>query len=159
MRLCLKGDTYDMFGHLKSKILVPAQRDLKNTTEIKFEMEFIKSGRQVTAVKFNISKNTSAQPFLPLPEFWEEYSNNEVLQRKEKKKLMEFNDFKRFYVNESKFKKGSMICATIDGISAYISNDGQMLSNKNVQLSTKEENNIFARLYRKYLNDPEAFYL
>jgi plasmid replication initiation protein len=53
--------TYDTYGNLKSKILLQAQKELKDKTDITFEFEEIKTGRKVSSIKFNISsnKNTS----------------------------------------------------------------------------------------------------
>ncbi|MDD3465667.1 MAG: replication initiation protein [Campylobacterales bacterium] len=158
MRLCLKGNTYELFGHLKSKILTPAQRDLKNTTEIKFEMEFIRSGKQICAVKFNISRNSGQQPLLP--EFWKEYGN--AIAKKDDgavdKHLLGHEEFKSFFIEKSKFKKGSMLSATIGGLSAHVTSNGEFLTKNNKPLTTKEQNEFLTRLYREYLRNPSEFY-
>lgn len=47
-------DIYPAYGNFKQRVLVPAQKELKNKTDISFNLEEIKSGRRVTKVKFII---------------------------------------------------------------------------------------------------------
>lgn len=49
--------TYNTYGNFKSKILIQAQKELKDKTDITFEFEEIKTGRKVTSIKFNINSN------------------------------------------------------------------------------------------------------
>ncbi|MBU3093747.1 replication initiation protein [Clostridium sp. CF011] len=55
-----KEKTYDTYGNFKSKILIKAQKELAEKTDINFRYEEIKTGRKVTSIKFyiNINKNT-----------------------------------------------------------------------------------------------------
>jgi plasmid replication initiation protein len=50
-------ETYLIHQNFKSRILEPAQKELKQKTDIKFEYEEIKTGRKITAIKFIISQN------------------------------------------------------------------------------------------------------
>jgi len=47
-------DIYPAYGNFKQRVLMPAQKELKNKTDISFNLEEIKSGRRVTKVKFII---------------------------------------------------------------------------------------------------------
>ncbi|MBY0757197.1 RepB family plasmid replication initiator protein [Clostridium sardiniense] len=49
--------TYNTYGVFKQKILLKAQKELKEKTDIEFEFEEIKTGRKVTALKFYIKEN------------------------------------------------------------------------------------------------------
>ena len=55
-----KEKTYDLYGNLKSKILLQSQKELKNLTDISFNFEEIKTGRKITSIKFLI-KSTKAE--------------------------------------------------------------------------------------------------
>jgi plasmid replication initiation protein len=45
---------YPAYGNFKQRVLLPAQKELKNKTDISFTLEEIKSGRKVMKVKFMI---------------------------------------------------------------------------------------------------------
>jgi plasmid replication initiation protein len=47
-------EIYPAYGNFKQRVLVPAQKELKNKTDISFDLEEIKTGRRVTKVKFII---------------------------------------------------------------------------------------------------------
>ncbi len=47
-------DFYPAYGNFKQRVLVPAQKELKKKTDISFEIEEIKEGRQVEKIKFII---------------------------------------------------------------------------------------------------------
>lgn len=47
-------DIYPAYGNFKQRVLIPAQKELKNKTDISFDLEEIKTGRKVTKVKFII---------------------------------------------------------------------------------------------------------
>ena len=53
-RLLGAEDIYPAYGNFKQRVLVPAQKELKNKTDISFDLEEIKTGRKVTKVKFII---------------------------------------------------------------------------------------------------------
>ena len=47
-------EIYPAYGNFKQRVLIPAQKELKNKTDISFNLEEIKTGRRVTKVKFII---------------------------------------------------------------------------------------------------------
>jgi len=49
---------YVMYGHLKARIILPAQKELKRKSDIYFKFEEIKAGRKVKEIQFKIFKNT-----------------------------------------------------------------------------------------------------
>ncbi|MEM6338429.1 MAG: replication initiation protein [Pseudomonadota bacterium] len=51
------GCNYEMYGHLKNKAILKAQKDLKKYTNIRFEFEEIKNGRKVAFLVFYIYPN------------------------------------------------------------------------------------------------------
>ena len=59
--------TYDLYGNLKSKILIPAQTELANRTDIAFTFDEIKEGRKVVAVRFHIKRNEHKDGLFPTP--------------------------------------------------------------------------------------------
>ncbi|WP_304519501.1 replication initiation protein [Clostridium estertheticum] len=52
-----KEKTYDTYGNFKSKILIRAQKELAEKTDVNFTYQEIKTGRKVTSIKFCISTN------------------------------------------------------------------------------------------------------
>jgi len=55
--LAISEDKYRLFGHFKSRILLPAQRDIKAKTDIEFDFKQIKKGRRVHELEFFWKKN------------------------------------------------------------------------------------------------------
>ncbi|MBA7492836.1 hypothetical protein ES702_03389 [subsurface metagenome] len=51
-------DHYPLYGNFRQKVLLKAQKDLSDHTDINFTFEPIKRGRKITEIKFFISKNT-----------------------------------------------------------------------------------------------------
>lgn len=51
-------DHYPLYGNFRQRVLLQAQKDLKNFTDISFEFEPVKKGRKVNEIIFYISKNT-----------------------------------------------------------------------------------------------------
>lgn len=47
-------DIYPAYGNFKQRVLMPAQKELKNKTDISFKLEEIKSGRRIIKIKFII---------------------------------------------------------------------------------------------------------
>lgn len=45
-------------GHFKSRVILPAQKELKQKTDIFFNFKEIKQGRKVVAIEFEILENT-----------------------------------------------------------------------------------------------------
>ncbi len=55
--LAISEDKYRLFGHFKSRILLPAQKDIKAKTDIEFDFKQIKKGRRVHELEFFWKKN------------------------------------------------------------------------------------------------------
>lgn len=55
--LSITDDTYKLFGHFKSKVLVPAQKDIATKTDIEFNFKQIKKGRKVEELEFVWKQN------------------------------------------------------------------------------------------------------
>lgn len=51
------SDKYKLYGHFKSRIIIKAQEDLEQHTDISFSFTEIKKGRKVTAILFEIDAN------------------------------------------------------------------------------------------------------
>ena len=51
------SDKYKLYGHFKSRIIIKAQEDLQQHTDICFTFTEIKKGRKVTAILFEIDPN------------------------------------------------------------------------------------------------------
>ncbi len=70
-------DKYKLYGHFKSRVILKAQSDLLEFTDIQFTFDEIKKGRGVGSLKFHISKNkdnvftnnkeTIAAPIIEIP--------------------------------------------------------------------------------------------
>jgi plasmid replication initiation protein len=56
-RLELKKTEYSLYANFKNRVILPAQRELKQKTDISFEFEEIKEGRSVAELKFFIYRN------------------------------------------------------------------------------------------------------
>lgn len=59
LRKILKADkdSYKVYQNFKNRIILQAQKELKEKTDIKFDFEEIKTGRKVTSLKFYIHSN------------------------------------------------------------------------------------------------------
>ena len=55
--LGIEPTKYKQYGHLKSKVLLVAQKEVNNNTDINFEFNEIKTGRKVTSIEFIIRSN------------------------------------------------------------------------------------------------------
>ncbi|EPB8167446.1 replication initiation protein [Clostridium perfringens] len=66
LKYLLQADkkTYNLYGKFKEKILLKAQIELKEKTDIYFEFEEIKTGRKVTSLKFIIKSNKENKKLL-----------------------------------------------------------------------------------------------
>lgn len=49
--------SYSVYQNIKNRIIIQAQKELKEKTDIKFDFEEIKTGRKVTSLKFYIHSN------------------------------------------------------------------------------------------------------
>jgi plasmid replication initiation protein len=53
-------DIYPVYGNFKQRVLSVAKRELKDKTDIYFEIEEIKKGRKVERIRFSIFKNNTS---------------------------------------------------------------------------------------------------
>lgn len=61
--LGIKPDKYKLYGHFKAKVLLVAQQEIGEKTDLNFDFEEIKDGRKVVEIKFTIRKQD--QQLLP----------------------------------------------------------------------------------------------
>lgn len=50
-------EDYPLYGHFKSRVILPAQKELKQKTDIYFNFKEIKQGKKVAAIEFDIFEN------------------------------------------------------------------------------------------------------
>ena len=55
--LGIRPGSYKLYGHLKSKILNPTQKELKQNADIRFDFKEKKQGRKVVGIIFRIKQN------------------------------------------------------------------------------------------------------
>jgi len=85
--LSVEPKSYNLFGHFKARILVPAQKDIFEKTDIKFTFKGLKQyGRKIRAIQFFWEKNPKYDqmelPFVKMPEPEKENFNNEKINQK-----------------------------------------------------------------------------
>lgn len=56
-----KADYFKLYADFKRKVILQAQKELKEKTDIAFTYEEIKTGRKVTSIRFHINKSKNAQ--------------------------------------------------------------------------------------------------
>jgi len=78
---------YPAYGNFKQRVLLPAQKELKNKTDISFKLEEIKNGRRVAKVKFIIQsvKQNKAEQLSLFEENLEEFQSANSLINQVKK--------------------------------------------------------------------------
>jgi plasmid replication initiation protein len=59
--LGIEKDKYKLYGHLKNKVLLVAQKEINEKTDIQFTFNEIKSGRKVTGFEFDIKSSTQEE--------------------------------------------------------------------------------------------------
>lgn len=52
--LGIEKTEYKLYGHFKSRVLIPSQNELSDKTDINFDFREIKTGRKITDLEFNI---------------------------------------------------------------------------------------------------------
>ncbi|MGG4409421.1 replication initiation protein [Niallia taxi] len=57
--LGIEPTKYKQYGHFKSKVLLVAQNEINNTTDINFQFNEIKTGRKVTSIEFIINSTSN----------------------------------------------------------------------------------------------------
>lgn len=55
--LGIRDGEYELYGHFKSRVLLNAQKELKEKTDIKFSFKEIKENKRVVALEFEIKPN------------------------------------------------------------------------------------------------------
>jgi plasmid replication initiation protein len=55
--LGMTTDEYKLYGHLKERVIRPAQNELKSKTDLQFDFQEIKEGRKVKTIRFIIKPN------------------------------------------------------------------------------------------------------
>ena len=102
------GKSYSIYQNVKNRILIQAQKELNNKTDIWFDFEEIKTGRKVTAIKFYIySNNKKINNKINLNTKKEEISiNNNILKLSEDDKIFElYKLFKEHKIGFDSIKK------------------------------------------------------
>lgn len=66
--LGVNDDEYTLYGNFKNKVVLVAQKELHEKTDITFTFDELKEGKRVTGLRFIIKKNTPKQKVLSLPE-------------------------------------------------------------------------------------------
>lgn len=59
--LGIEKDKYKLYGHLKNKVLLVAQKEINEKTDIQFTFNEIKLGRKVTGFEFDIKSSTQEE--------------------------------------------------------------------------------------------------
>jgi len=88
---------YKLYGDFKRRVILPAQKELREKTDIYFEFEEVKKGRKVVELIFNIYKNPN---FKEIKE--KEKDNNQILALDNINKML-FDNIKK-YTNLSEEK-------------------------------------------------------
>lgn len=62
-------EKYNLYGHFKSRVLLPAQKEIKEKTDIYFTFEEIKENKRVVAIRFYIHENKKNKKHIELQEY------------------------------------------------------------------------------------------
>lgn len=100
------GKSYSIYQNVKNRILIQAQKELNNKTDIYFDFEEIKTGRKVTSIKFFIySNNKKFNKKMPLNISKQDISNKNDSNLNEDDKIFElYNLFKDYKVGFDSIK-------------------------------------------------------
>lgn len=66
--LGLEKDEYPLYGNFKNKVILVAQRELAERTDVAFTFTEMKEGKRVTSLRFFIAKNTPKEQLISFPE-------------------------------------------------------------------------------------------
>ena len=55
--LSINEKSYAVYQNVKNKVIIKAQKELADKTDISFDFDEIKTGRKVTSIKFHITSN------------------------------------------------------------------------------------------------------
>lgn len=87
--LGLRPEEYKLYGHFKSRILKPAQKELEASTNLKFDFKEKKQGRKVVGIVFLIKQN-AANKKKPVPDSKKETSRIEDINPDLSQRLKEY---------------------------------------------------------------------
>lgn len=74
--LCIDNNQYPLYGNFKQKVLNVAKKELKEKTDIYFDIEEIKKERKIEKIKFIIYKNVIEDILLVVPRVEEDITQN-----------------------------------------------------------------------------------
>lgn len=74
-------EKYNLYGHFKSRVLLPAQKEIKQKTDIYFTFEEVKENKRVVAIKFYIHENKKNKKQVELQEYSQMSMDTFELQR------------------------------------------------------------------------------
>ncbi len=164
-------EEYPLYANFKSRVIISAQKELKQKTDIYFNFKEIKQGRKVVAIEFEILENTKnkkriqnvidyEQISLDIIQLQEEFKNKtkvdikyETLDKLVKEKG--FDLVKKYIDNWDKFKHqsiknilGFFIVAVTQEFDIPSKQNGNNYNNYEQRKYTEEELN---KLYRNYI--------
>jgi plasmid replication initiation protein len=79
--LGLEKDLYQQYGHLKNRVLKPAQEEISEKTDLVFNFTEIKKGRKVVMIRFEIKPKKVKKSELPAPPKVEKIENAWLYQK------------------------------------------------------------------------------
>lgn len=171
---CLDEKHYRKYSHLKSKIILVIQKELKGKTEIAFDFEEVKDGRSVTAIKFKLKKNTP-QLLIPYPvesdedaiakdRRLDEAFEKRRVAKKTSTEIMSYFEFVESLRLRSNFSIGSNRFLKIEyldenrEIELGFDAKGRLYNRESGRnLTTSEAENIYKKVYQKYQENIPAF--
>ena len=164
-------EDYPLYANFKSRVILPAQKELKQKTDIYFNFKEIKQGKKVVAIEFNIFENTKnkkkiqnnidfEQISLDIMQLQEDFKKKinidikyEILDKLVKEKG--YNTVKKYIDNWEKFKHqsiknvlGFFIVAVTQEFDIPTKQQKSGYSNYKQREYTEEELN---KLYKNYI--------
>ena len=90
-KLLIDKNNYKLYGNFRQRIILVAQKELEEKTDIRFDFEEIKKGRKVVSIKFKISKISlkKNKNQITVKDYIEE-------KKQEAKELLNENEFKLY---------------------------------------------------------------
>ena len=95
--------SYSIYQNVKNRIIIRAQNELKEKTDISFDFEEIKTGRKVTSIRFFIRDNSKQKLNAPREE-----TPLEILEKR-------ITDTQKILKNRVKDSEALSICGSVDG--------------------------------------------
>jgi hypothetical protein len=72
--LSIEDGKYILYGHLKSRVIMPAKKDIKKKTDVEFDFIGLRSGRKIDRIEFTWKKNKRCKQ-LELPVYDDKSKN------------------------------------------------------------------------------------